>query len=75
MNKDDQQTILAMIAAMQAQLDAMRTVLYKEEPVIQSCQHNDLVTIQTMSGIQGGFCNDCGAEFGMGVLDKDENNE
>jgi hypothetical protein len=34
-----------------------------------------MTTISTMGGVQGAFCSDCGAEFVMGVLDKDENNE
>ena len=75
MNKDVQQTLASMITAMQAQLDAMRTVLQSHEVVIEQCPHNDFVSVETMGGIQGGFCNDCGVEIGMGVLDKDENSE
>ena len=73
---NDKQTLLAMVSAMQSQLDAMKAILAVPEPEPEDlgCPHNDMKTVETMSGIQGGFCNDCGAEFVMGVLDKDENN-
>lgn len=78
MNNNDRQTMLSMISAMQSQLDAMRNIVTIAEiaskPKDEGCPHNDMTTVQTMSGVQGAFCNDCGGEFVMGVLDKDENN-
>lgn len=75
MSKDETQTLIAMIGAMQAQLDAMRSLLHTHEVVSDQCLHDNFVAVETMGGIQGGFCNDCGVEIGMGVLDKDENND
>lgn len=75
MSKSELDSILALIDGIQGQLNAVKALLKPTvaEPV--ECSHADMVTVQTMSGVQGGFCNDCGAEFVMGVLDKQENND
>lgn len=74
MSNPNQDAILALIHGIQGQLNAVKALLQpKADETI--CKHNDMTTIETMGGVQGGFCNDCGAEFVMGVLDKDENNE
>lgn len=74
MSNSQNDAVLALIDGIQGQLNAIKALL-QTQPEPEVCKHADMVTIQTMGGVQGGFCNDCGAEFVMGVLDKDENNE
>lgn len=75
MNKSEHETILALLDGIQGQLNAVKALLKVTALEPPACLHSDMVTIETMSGVQGGFCNDCGAEFVMGVLDKQENND
>jgi hypothetical protein len=74
MGNPNQDAILALIDGIQGQLNALKALLQPRAETL-TCKHNDMTTIETMGGVQGGFCNDCGAEFVVGVLDKDENNE
>lgn len=69
------ETALQLIDGIQMQLNAVKQLLTEKSDNQISCRHNDMTTIETMAGIQGAFCNDCGAEFGVGVLDKPINNE
>jgi hypothetical protein len=75
MDKSEHNAILALIDGIQGQLNAVKALLKPTVGESDACPHTDMVTIETMSGVQGGFCNDCGAEFVMGVLDKQENND
>jgi hypothetical protein len=75
MNKPEIDVVLALIEGIQNQLNAVKALLHPTPEASNECPHNDMTTISTMGGVQGAFCSDCGAEFVMGVLDKDENNE
>lgn len=75
MNKSELDAVLALIDGIQNQLNAVKSLLRVPTEASTECQHENMTTISTMGGIQGAFCPDCGAEFVMGVLDKDENNE
>jgi len=75
MSKRELDAVFALIEGVQGQLNAVKELLKADTPENNACSHPDMTTIETMGGTQGAFCNDCGAEFVMGVLDKDENNE
>jgi len=71
MSKSELDVVLALLDGIQGQLNAVRALL-KPEETDPTCRHNDMTTVETMGGMQGGFCNDCGADFVVGVLDEHE---
>ena len=71
MSKSEMDAVMALLDGIQGQLNAVKALL-KPEEAESNCRHNDMTTIETMGGMQGGFCNECGAEFVVGVLDEDE---
>lgn len=73
MSNDSDSAIHALLDGIEGQIKAIRELMKNKVEASTQCTHPDLKTIETMGGVQGGFCGDCGAEFVMGVLEANEN--
>ena len=75
MSNQSDTTIYALLDGIEGQIKAVRELLKNRVEQSTACQHPEMKTIETMGGVQGGFCGDCGAEFVLGVLEAEENNK
>ena len=75
MSNQSDAAVHALLDGIEGQIKAIRELLKNRVEQPKGCQHPEMKTIETMGGVQGAFCDDCGAEFVLGVLEAEENNK